>query len=95
MKKKEGRGGVLLKHPSRGRVGCHRPYRSDRQLPTSRAIKSGGRKSARMSYTHRTKNLACFRRVGASEHVGPSLPPASLATDDPPQLFVLLVQGMQ
>ena len=44
MKKKEGREGVLLKHPSGGRVGRHCPYRSDRRPPTSRAVKSGGRK---------------------------------------------------
>ena len=70
MKKKEGHEGVLLKHPSGGRVGCHRPHRSDRRPSMSRVIKSGGQKSARVSYTHRSENLAYFQRVGAWERVG-------------------------
>ena len=96
---KEGRGGVLLKHPSRGRVGCHRPYKSDRRLSTSRAIKSGGWKSARVSYMRRYENLACFPRadVGAlGTFFGDELLPlVSLAANDPPQVSVLLVQDLQ
>ena len=70
--KKEGRGSVLLKHPSRERewgvtapIGVTRP-------PTSRAIKSDGQKSACMSYTLRSENLACFPCTGVWERVGPS-----------------------
>ena len=61
----------FFKHPSRGRVGRNRPHRSDRQPSTSRAIKSGGRKSACVSYTRRSTHLACFPHAGAWERVGP------------------------
>ena len=79
MKKKEGHEGVLLKHPSGGRVGCHRPHRSDRRPSMSRVIKSGGQKSACVSYTNRSENLAYFLRVGAWDIVRQQASSSSIA----------------